>query len=67
MATKQHAQVHRFRDRVALSMPTGETTYLTPADALRLTEALRQCVEDIAARPYVQSRFITTEWTLANE
>ena len=65
MTTK--AQVHRFRDRVALSLPTGDTTYLTPADALRLADLLHQCADDITARPYVQSRFITTEWTLANE
>ena len=60
-------QVHRFRDRVALSLPTGDTTYLTPADALRMADLLHQCADDIAARPYVQSQFITTEWTLTNE
>ena len=65
MTTK--AQVHRFRDHVALSLPTGDTTYLTPADALRLTEALRQCAEDTTGLPFTQSRFTATEWTLTDE
>ena len=49
---------------MALSLPTGDTTYLTPADALRLTEALRQCADDTTGLPFTQSQFITTEWTL---
>ena len=65
MTTK--AQVHRFRDRVALSLPTGDTTYLTPADALRMADLLRQCAEDTIGLPYIQSRFPPTEWTLTNE
>ena len=60
-------QVHRFRDRVALSLPTGDTTYLTPADALRMADLLRQCAEDTISLPYIQSRFPSTEWTLTNE
>lgn len=41
-------QVHRFRDRVAVSIGTGETVYLTTGDAGELAAAINRTKREIA-------------------
>lgn len=54
------AQVHRFRDCVAVYVGTGETVYLSRRHALALARALRACAVDIAKNPsFAQSKFGT--------
>jgi len=40
------AQVHRFNDKVAIYVGKGETTYLTPDEALELSGALHGAATD---------------------
>ena len=43
---RKSAQVHIFRQAVALSMPTGETTYLHKRDARALAKLLNSAARD---------------------
>lgn len=62
----RHAQIHRFRDRIALYLCNGEggrsTVYLTPADARRIARALNAGARDVKATPFAQSEFRTIEF-----
>ena len=53
------AHVHRFRDRIALSLPgSGETVYLSAKEARRLGRILRECARDVVTIPdFSQSAF----------
>jgi hypothetical protein len=53
------ASVHRFRDSVAVFVGDGATTYLTPAQALALAEALASCARDVTGHAFVASPFQT--------
>lgn len=55
------AQVHRFRDAVAVYLGPGRTTYLTPRDAARLAKALNVTARDVTARPFQESTCGTHE------
>ena len=58
------AQVHRFREYVAVWLGNGETLYLTEKDASALAAALADCAQDIRARPsFSQSQFNTWSMT----
>lgn len=57
-----NAQVHRFHDRVALSLPgAGETVYLEPKEAAKLARALSGGARNIKAQKFVDSDFGTVE------
>lgn len=57
------ANVHRFNDHVAFSIGDGATLYITPSDALKLTNALMDCAVDIERRPkFVSSIFPSTDF-----
>lgn len=49
------AGVHRFRDRVAVHVGTGETAYLTPKQARALAHALYKTARDIDNRAFTES------------
>lgn len=51
------AQVHRHGAKVAISLPGGETVYLTSADAQQISDALRAAAIDINKRSFVNSEF----------
>lgn len=53
------AQVHRFRDSVAVYLGKGETVYLTPATAHKIAKAMNACARDIKARDFIDSEFST--------
>jgi len=55
------AQVHRFRDAVAVYLGPGRTTYLTPRDAARLAKALSVTARDVKARLFQDSTCGTHE------
>ena len=52
-------QIHRFRDLVAVHLPTGCTEYFKPQEAQALALALIACADDVQARPFVESQFVT--------
>ena len=43
------AQVHRFRDKVAAYLGSGETVYLTPKEAAAFARALNAAAREIRA------------------
>lgn len=58
MARKPHAaeakliaSVHRFRDKIAVFVGNGETTYLTVAQARKLADAIGSCARDVEFGP----------------
>lgn len=55
------AQVHRFRDAVALYVGNGRTVYLDRRDAARLAKALSAVARDVKARPFQDSTCGTFE------
>lgn len=52
-------QLHRFRDLVAIHLPTGSTEYFTPREAQSLALALISCADDVQERPFTESQFVT--------
>ena len=53
------AQIHRFRDAVAVYVGTGETVYLTPDQAKIIGGFLRDCAEDCERHKFSESLFST--------
>lgn len=59
------AQVHRFRDKVAVSLETGETAYLSPKEARQIAKAMNAAAREISAGiPFVESSVGTVQITL---
>lgn len=55
------ARLHRFRDTVALSLPSMPTVYLSAALADALAGALAEYARDIRTRGFSESRIGTTD------
>ena len=56
------AIVHRFRDKVAVSVGEGETVYLTPAQAMHMSKAISDCAIDTFWHPdFCASQFQPVE------
>lgn len=51
------ANVHRFRDYVAVHVGTGETAYLTAKQARKLARALYVATRDVETHSYQDGRF----------
>jgi hypothetical protein len=49
------AQIHRFRDAVAVYIGTGETVYLRPADARKLSRAINRAAKSCESESFSQS------------
>lgn len=49
------AQVHRFRDYVAVYIGTGETVYLDPRQARQLTRAINKAAKSCETKSFSQS------------
>lgn len=64
MSAARYAQIHRFRDKVAMSLGTGETVYLTPEFARTLGQQLLRYADDCEARAFVDSPLGTQTWGL---
>lgn len=63
------AQVHRFRNRIAVFLPgeggRGTTVYLTAEEARKLEAAIHDCRLDVRRRPsFAASEFSTVEFEL---
>ena len=67
MSRLVNAHLHRFGDKVALSLPGGgETLYLTPKEARAIAKALNAGARDVAAVKFTESSFGSTEVKLTN-
>lgn len=53
------AQIHRFRESVAIYLAGGKTIYLSPKEAKAIAKALNAAARDIKANPFVESGFST--------
>ena len=49
------AQVHRFRDKVAVYVGSGKTVYLSPGNARKLARALNAAARSCDKGPFVDS------------
>lgn len=58
------AQIHRFREKVAIYLANGSTVYLSPKEAKEIAKALNACTRDIKANSFANSQFHTTHVTL---
>lgn len=66
--TLKSANVHRFRDLVAVCLPgSGETAYFTPSEALALARHIGNAARDIKARDFGYSQFASVEMPLPPE
>ena len=61
MITKTHARIHRFRDKVAISLGTGDTIYLSEKMAVKLAAILLSYADDIKTVDFIDSEFNATE------
>lgn len=60
------AQVHRFGDCVALYVGTGQTVYVTPADAKCIAKTLNRAATDVTQSTFQNSKFTTTKFDFAD-
>lgn len=58
-------QIHRYCNKVALSLGAGDTQYLSQELASQLAAALTEAVVDISASPFVDSKFESRELSSA--
>jgi len=56
------AQVHRFRDYVALYIGTGETVYFKPADARKLSRAINKAAKSCETESFAESTCGTAQF-----
>lgn len=59
------AQVHRFRDDVALNVGTGATVYISATDAERLAEALLRVAASCQTEKFTESTCATSRFDFA--
>ncbi|HEJ3175094.1 TPA: hypothetical protein SL339_000788 [Pseudomonas aeruginosa] len=64
----KNAQIHRFGDRVAVSLPgKGETVYLSEKEARELARVLVDCARNIKGQPkFSESDFVTASVDIAD-
>lgn len=62
----KHAQIHRFGDCVAMFLSEGETVYITPQDAQKISKALNAAARDVKAHKFVNGTFRTAEFSLTD-
>lgn len=53
------AQIHRFGDCVAMYLSNGETVYMTPQDARKLSQQMLECAQDVKRHKYGNGTFKT--------
>ncbi|ATW58300.1 hypothetical protein CNR37_00093 [Pseudomonas phage ventosus] len=61
------AQVHRFREKVAIYLANGETVYLTPKEAKEVAKALNGAAKDIKQHSFSASEFRTVQIQISKE
>lgn len=61
MREQVRAQVHRFHDCVAVYVGTGETVYLAPKDARKLSRAINKAARSVERERFADSEGLTFE------
>lgn len=62
-----NAQVHRFRDFVAVHVGDGRTVYLKPEEARAIASAMQDCAADVTACKFTESDFKTARFEFEGE
>ena len=57
------AQIHRFRDAVAIYIGTGETVYLSPKDARKLARSINRAAKSCETETFSQSTCGTAQFS----
>lgn len=57
-----NAQVHRYRDSVAVYLGKGQTVYLTPKEARQFARAINKTAKSCQSETFAQSTCGTTEF-----
>jgi hypothetical protein len=66
-AIMAQAQIHRFREKVAIYLANGATVYLTPKEARQIAKALLDGARDIKNNSFSQSEFSTVHVELSEK
>ena len=53
------AQIHRFGEKVAIYIGTGETVYLSIDEAKQISQAMDDCIHDVSCFSFQDSKFKT--------
>jgi hypothetical protein len=61
------AQIHRYGEKVAIYLGSGNTSYLLPRDAKRIAKHLIECAKDIEKKEFKESTIGTIEITINTE
>lgn len=61
------AQIHRFREKVAIYLANGATVYLSPKEAKAIAKALNGAARDIKNNTFTQSEFSTVHIELSGK
>jgi hypothetical protein len=61
------AQIHRFGNKIALSLGTGETFYLSPFDAKRIAKFLAEYAKDVEKNSFAKSKIGTIGMTIETD
>ena len=59
MQSTRDVQIHRFGDRVAVSVGTGPTCYVEASDAVAMGRALLACAGSVRREPFREHTFGT--------
>ena len=51
------AKIHRFNEKIAVNFGSGETVYLTVKDAWKISEAIKDCADDVECQNFDDSMF----------
>lgn len=62
-----NAQIHRFRDNVAMYLGDGSTVYLKPADARKLARAINKAARSCETERFTNSSGNTAQFTFDGE
>lgn len=57
----KHAQIHRRGEKIAISIPTSETVYLTTKQAVAIAEALYDAAFDVLEQPFYSKSQLATQ------
>lgn len=63
---KFSGQAHRFQDRVAVYIGTGETVYLTPRDARQLSRAINRIAKSCEPKVLHNQNAVRLSFNLTN-
>ena len=62
-----HAKVHRFRDQVAIYLGNGQTVYIEPKDARKISGAINAAARSCERESFAQSAGTSKSFTFEGQ